>query len=727
MWSIFLRWLVLSGAALAFYRVGTFLGFSMPDGVIRAAGGVVPLTFDSAGINAATTAVAARGTGFVALLDAVYTLTPGVPLIEISGVSHYGVAPKLLCTTAIFDADWSITGGTRIIGDGSTDAFTYNNVDLANPIANFASNALISSHKKNIAFIGTRRPLAIGAKNSAGSYNCKYNGIYLQDNTVGPNMENYAHCQFDFIFDRNDAQLGSWAWRWASSVSSNVVEPGNSRWGKRIFTTRKKIRQHGFVFEASNGSISNQLIVEALQSNRFSSGTGGVEETDNFTFPASGTAITMADATKYPANFPFVLSTAVGGFLVGPQYYFNATGATTGTLSARAYGLPLASTGAGTVQVKTQGYALVEIQSMDNGTTAGVDISSFTNCEFRNMDVEGTSSASVQAFQGVNNRFNISQPFASAYANLVLRNQQHPVISGTYPITTDLDAASADAFFTGARGNPVLGSYAGRGLWVNPANTGDGIKGALNLNARSVATAAIPVVPSDLQNEQYAGVGSVLRAGLPLIQPNNFFTAGATLNYTVNGATSTYNGTGSVPGSFADVAFLLPVANANFVGHRGEIVHAGTGVMTLGTQGGTLIDLISGLTQLYATPGQLIRYELCKSSASVLYWDMKVIDTGSPKVQAVTGAVAAGTAQLTSDPSDALCTISGTSLTTYTVAVPTDVKSVIGQRRRISFLTAVSALTVNGATNIYNAPASAFAGDTFEVTKINANMWSFIK
>lgn len=62
-------------------------------------------------------------------------------------------------------------------------------------------------------------------------------------------------------------------------------------------------------------------------------------------------------------------------------------------------------------------------------------------------------------------------------------------------------------------------------------------------------------------------------------------------------------------------------------------------------------------------------------------------------------------------------------LAALTVTLPPDASSVIGQTRRIITTQAITALTVNGATTIINAPASMGAGTTVTFEKIAANTW----
>lgn len=59
-----------------------------------------------------------------------------------------------------------------------------------------------------------------------------------------------------------------------------------------------------------------------------------------------------------------------------------------------------------------------------------------------------------------------------------------------------------------------------------------------------------------------------------------------------------------------------------------------------------------------------------------------------------------------------------------TVTLPTEATSRIGQRALIGTSQAITALTVNGATTIYNASLSPVIGDTFEYIKVAANTWA---
>jgi len=82
------------------------------------------------------------------------------------------------------------------------------------------------------------------------------------------------------------------------------------------------------------------------------------------------------------------------------------------------------------------------------------------------------------------------------------------------------------------------------------------------------------------------------------------------------------------------------------------------------------------------------------------------------------------TVQMTDDSRNGTLVLSpaGT-LATLTVVLPSDANSVVGQYRSVSSTKAITLLTVNGATTIFNAPTVMSAGDLVTFKKTAPNTW----
>jgi peptidoglycan hydrolase-like protein with peptidoglycan-binding domain len=63
-------------------------------------------------------------------------------------------------------------------------------------------------------------------------------------------------------------------------------------------------------------------------------------------------------------------------------------------------------------------------------------------------------------------------------------------------------------------------------------------------------------------------------------------------------------------------------------------------------------------------------------------------------------------------------------LATLTVTLPSEASSRVGQALRIFTSANLTALTVNGATTLYNMPTSLAVGDLISLRKVGANMWA---
>ena len=59
-----------------------------------------------------------------------------------------------------------------------------------------------------------------------------------------------------------------------------------------------------------------------------------------------------------------------------------------------------------------------------------------------------------------------------------------------------------------------------------------------------------------------------------------------------------------------------------------------------------------------------------------------------------------------------------------TVAFPADASTAVGQSITVFSTQIITALTVNGATTIYNAPTAMTAGQKFTLQKMSANTWA---
>lgn len=94
-------------------------------------------------------------------------------------------------------------------------------------------------------------------------------------------------------------------------------------------------------------------------------------------------------------------------------------------------------------------------------------------------------------------------------------------------------------------------------------------------------------------------------------------------------------------------------------------------------------------------------------------------------VQQAASPATGATVQMTSDNTDGVLVLTpSATLATLTVALPTDASSVNLQVRRIFSSKAITALTINGATTIYNTVTAMNAGDCVAFMKISSNTWT---
>lgn len=82
------------------------------------------------------------------------------------------------------------------------------------------------------------------------------------------------------------------------------------------------------------------------------------------------------------------------------------------------------------------------------------------------------------------------------------------------------------------------------------------------------------------------------------------------------------------------------------------------------------------------------------------------------------------TVVLTDNRLDGACAITpaGT-LAALTITLPTEANSVVNQERDIWISTAITSLTINGATTIIGSPGASIANAWISVKKVAANTW----
>lgn len=213
------------------------------------------------------------------------------------------------------------------------------------------------------------------------------------------------------------------------------------------------------------------------------------------------------------------------------------------------------------------------------------------------------------------------------------------------------------------------------------------------------------------------GVGALINGGTgsSLTVNGNMNGTGAVTGYGVNisgnGSALTVNGNLSASGAASNTGNPIFSSSGNVV-----VTVTGTVTLSSGTVGAAIsVAGTSAVLRIGAfTDGD---------AQSTVNNGLTLLD---PSFVAQTSTPTTGnTVTFAKGPQDTnlYVTPAGT-LAALTIALPGETQTRIGQVLNITCSQIITALTVNGATTIYNAPASLSAGQSFQVTKLAANVWA---
>ncbi|MDO9007226.1 MAG: hypothetical protein Q8S73_05380 [Deltaproteobacteria bacterium] len=266
---------------------------------------VTPSAATGAAMQAAIDGVYALGGGTVQLLPVTYTLTAEIALK--SGVSLIGVAPTMTITTHTPEGSFILSGGTILQGNGTHKGLTHNAVDLGSASATFSSDTLQAVTVKGIGLTNFTRGIQIGAINSAGCIDSTFEDIYYTNcSEWGVDFENFQYSNFFGISGKNSGNTTNGGQRYASSVASATLLPGDSVFHKLWHVMNYRANQ-GIVFDSSSVASSglNDLSVTKSQINRNGEGIFtapvSVAATTSITFTGASAA---ANCAKFMVGMP---------------------------------------------------------------------------------------------------------------------------------------------------------------------------------------------------------------------------------------------------------------------------------------------------------------------------------------------------------------------------------------------------------------------------------------
>lgn len=555
-----------------------------------------PASFDAPGINAAYVTANLVGGGIVQLPSGVINLAS--PITPLSGVKLRGVAPQLVYNTI---PDSGLTtlvgsqGGTILAPNGSFPAITWNTATLAAPVSQnaFTQLGLTNIAFEDLGFLGGSYGIFAGATNNPSCWYSQFKNLYFTgQTTVGINVTNYQHCQFNGNYSFGCA----WGQLHNIDVSSASLAPGNSTYYdlyncNPVGSANNAVlaRNITFITTATTGGAAdnNQFKFDRIQSNRF----GGASISQAATMVNTQANITITDGTRFAIGLPVSVDATQNGFTLKKIYFVVSLVGNVIQLSNTYGGAAVTATGAVAVNIVHTGFPCFEMIAL-----AG---SAQTNIVIDNLDVEGlgTCGAFFQNCNGV--ILNISQVPGTSQAtqSICYRGCVNKITFGPQSLSTDDDqnAAGAATHFYGAKFGTSVG-YQGMGMWYDSVSNKSVLSLGNPFDTQSAGTFTYdPSTAGGLLSPKNMGLGQVTKA------QNGTFTFNQ-LNCTYTNSTS------------AGV-MTLPTAAAANQGAWIEVWNTSAGTQTISTDGVQLFNSIAARTSLTLNAGAIVRLN-CEANPS---------------------------------------------------------------------------------------------------------------
>jgi hypothetical protein len=284
--------------------------------------------YNSEGIQAAVDRIVATGKpGTVVYAAEAYSVTQSLTLVD--GVSHLGVFVKLNFSGDIPDVDWTPSGGTVINIAAGVEFMVYNHTDLATQVVGIGEASLTGVQIKNLAFVGGKGAIKIGAYRNMGPTYCKFSDLYFLNQTdYHFHVENFQHCEFNNFHGKNQL-TSTGGFHYYTSVEdpagSTGLLPGNSHWTGEHYSWSSSRLAKNYVFFARGvqDCQMNELAINArMQANRY----GDVATSYTLTSTGGGSPNFIlgnpADITKFPVGMPLVFTSGTPQFLAANSVYY---------------------------------------------------------------------------------------------------------------------------------------------------------------------------------------------------------------------------------------------------------------------------------------------------------------------------------------------------------------------------------------------------------------------
>lgn len=407
--------------------------------------------FTTEGCQAAEDAASASVGGTVVYAGVRYKIASSIQAR--SYVNRVGQMPGLNYVAAsgpieIPDVTFAAYGGTIFEIANGVECFTFNSNDIPAQLTDLATQGITSSTWKNMAFVGGKGAIKLGALYAMGPLWCQFSDLYFFNQTdYHFHVENYQHCQFHNFWSKNNLS-STGGYHYYTSVSDPVgptgLIPGNSSWTGEHYSYTTSLFAKNYVFYARGlaDCQMNELAINArMQANRY----GDVATDYSVTTVGGGSPNVVlavpSDIVKFPVGMPLVFTSGTPQFLAAGAVYFVNTnnGVDTITLSPT----PSASLGyagvtitnAASFTVKSSGWpaliAYANATSLINNTAFG-----------DNWDIEAASNVcAVMLSRVFSSTFGLHEIMPSVTNTAIVARSASVEIScrGLTNVTTDFD------------------------------------------------------------------------------------------------------------------------------------------------------------------------------------------------------------------------------------------------------------------------------------------------
>ena len=336
---------------------------------------IFPGGVSDSSIRAAALTAYNSGGGIVKLPPGNITLLSPLPLYN--GVSYQGTGWQADAISSNLTAS---LGGTALIGDGTFDAFDYNNTDLGSlPPGTSGNNhaffalMLNGVNISDMTLVNFNYGIKIGALYAPGCASCTFKRIsFINCKSWCFWVENYFNIVCEQLICSNygangvgSTGIGAGGIAKVCSATASIAAGGNSLW-THILCTNANPLIHNIV---QWGRASSFLNDENCFDEQTELNTSTTPVTQACTMTNLSANITVTDGTKFAVNEPVQFSTTANGFTQGDTYFIASISTNTITVTTTmGFGTAVTATGNSAVNILALGFPCFEFAGLDSGS-----------------------------------------------------------------------------------------------------------------------------------------------------------------------------------------------------------------------------------------------------------------------------------------------------------------------------------------------------------------------